>query len=266
MNIEVYLDGQDMPFTVIQPPDTFKLDTTKLADGPHSLLFKAIAADGSTSVRETRFVVRNGPGIAVHGIRDNDVIAGEIDVLANAYSSRVGDVFEPMRIETPAPIPTWAWLIFLVVLAWGMWYLGIEYKEHQSQTIARAPVSSDSVTEAPDIAVQQLSNAWRALGRQVYENNCSSCHQLSGTGLPGLFPPLNVNAVVTADDATDHILTIVNGLQNKIIDGVTYPAPMPPFGAILSDEEIAAVVNHERTSWGHNASLVTPEQVGGFHK
>ena len=266
MKIEVYLDEQESPFTVLQPPNSFELDTTKLADGPHKLLFKAIAADGSTSFRETKFNVRNGPGIAVHGIRDNDVVAGQIKVLANAYSSKVGDIFEPMRIETPAPIPTWAWLIFLVVFAWGMWYLGIEYKEHQSQTLALAPVSADFVANTPAIAAVQPSDAWRALGKQVYENNCSSCHQLSGAGLPGLFPPLNVNAVVAAVDATGHIVTIVNGLQNKIIDGVTYPALMPPFGAILSDEEIAAVVNHERTSWGHNASLVTPEQVSGLRK
>jgi len=264
MKIEVYLDRQDTPITVIQPPDTFRFDTTKLEDGPHRLRFKAIAGDGSTSLRNTDFVIRNGPGIAVHGIRNGDVVAGQITVLANAYSSKVGDVFEPMRIETPAPIPTWAWLIFLVVFAWGMWYLGIEYKEHQSPIIALTPVSTDSASKAPDTVVGLISDTWRALGKQVYENKCASCHQVGGGGLPGLFPPLNGNAVVTADNATDHILVIVDGLQDKIIDGVTYAAPMPPFGALLSDEEIAAVVNHERTSWGHSVSLVTVEQVRGI--
>jgi cytochrome c oxidase cbb3-type subunit 2 len=36
---------------------------------------------------------------------------------------------------------------------------------------------------------------------------------------------------------------------------------MNAFGAILSDEEIAAVVNHERTHWGNSAPLVTPTDV-----
>src|SRR5512143_558710 len=138
MKIEVFLDGSSTPFTVIEPPETFKLDTTKLDDGRHTLALKAIDTDGATSVREMQFAVRNGPGIAVHGIRDGDLVAGQITVLANAYSSKVGDIFEPMRIETPAPIPTWAWLILLVVFAWGMWYLGSTYKEHEAQLAALA--------------------------------------------------------------------------------------------------------------------------------
>ena len=73
---------------MIAPPETFKLDTTKLEDGRHTLVLKAIDEDGATSgLREMQFAVRNGPGIAVHGIRDGDLVAGEISVLANAYSS-----------------------------------------------------------------------------------------------------------------------------------------------------------------------------------
>ena len=256
MKIEVYLDGRSTPLTVIVPPETFKLDTTKLEDGRHTLVLKARDEDGATSVRELQFAVRNGPGIAVHGLRDGDLVGGEISVLANAYSSRVGDIFEPMRIETPAPIPTWAWLIFLFVFAWGMWYLGMTYKEHEAQLVALAAPSSRAA--AP---VAGPSDAARGLGKQVYETNCASCHQIGAEGLPGVFPPLKNDAVVTAADPRDHVLTVLNGLQGKAIDGIAYAAPMPPLGALLSDEEVAAVVNHERTSWGHDAPLVTAEQV-----
>lgn len=258
MKIAVYLDGGSTPLTVIEPPETFNLDTTKLEDGRHSLVLKAIDEDGATSAREMRFAVRNGPGIAVHGLRDGDLVTGQISVLANAYSSRVGDIFEPMRIETPAPIPTWAWLIFLVVFAWGMWYLGMTYKEHEAQLVAAVSLPSGAGEATP---VGGASDASRGLGKQVYETNCASCHQISAEGLPGVFPPLKNNAVVTAADPSDHVLTVLNGLQGKAIDGITYAAPMPPLGALLSDEEVAAVVNHERTSWGHDAPLVTPQQV-----
>ncbi len=37
----------------------------------------------------------------------------------------------------------------------------------------------------------------------------------SGAGLPGVFPPLKDNEVVLEDDPTEHIQTIVNGLQGK---------------------------------------------------
>ena len=36
---------------------------------------------------------------------------------------------------------------------------------------------------------------------------------------------------------------------------------MPPFGASLSDADIADVANHERTSWGNQGKVVTADQV-----
>ena len=144
-----------------------------------------------------------------------------------------------------------------------MWYLGMTYKEHEAQLVELALPSTGA---GEPTTVGAPSDASRGLGKQVYENNCASCHQLSGEGLPGVFPPLKGNAIVTAADPRDHVLIALNGLQGKAIDGISYAAPMPPLGAMLSDEEVAAVVNHERTSWGHNAPLVTPEQVRELRK
>lgn len=264
MKIKVYLDDRDEPYADFEPPESFRLDTTALDDGAHTLTFKAIDTDGTTSIRKMNFAVRNGPGISVHGIRDEDEVSGEISVLANAYSSKVGDIFEPMRIETPNPIPTWAWLLFLIVFAWSMWYLGIEYTNRQTRAVSIAAQSTPSVAQESVVEPQIDAGsgaAWQSLGKQAYENNCASCHQANGTGLAGLFPPLAGNPAVLATDPTEHISAIVNGVQGKVIDGVSYPSPMPPFGAALSDEEIAAVVNHERASWDNNATLVTPKQV-----
>jgi len=41
---------------------------------------------------------------------------------------------------------------------------------------------------------------------------------------------------------------------------------MPGFGSILSDEEVAAVVNHERTSWGNNAKMVSAADIAKFRQ
>ena len=102
---------------------------------------------------------------------------------------------------------------------------------------------------------------WKKSGEQVYMNTCAACHQPTGVGLPNTFPPLKGNAVVLAKNPREHILAILKGVQGKKIGGVLYQTPMPPQGGQLSDEQIAAVVNHERTSWGNNASTVTPEDV-----
>ena len=65
-----------------------------------------------------------------------------------------------------------------------------------------------------------------------------------------------------SSNADAHLNTVLHGLSGKMIDGRTYPAQMPPF-IHLTDAEIAAVIDHERTSWGNRGPLVTPEQVRG---
>lgn len=98
-------------------------------------------------------------------------------------------------------------------------------------------------------------------GRDLYVSNCSSCHQASGAGLPGVFPPLKGSGVVNKDDPTKHIQVVLNGMQNARAGGVVYAAAMPAFGATLSDGQIAAVINFERRSWGNHGTPVTAAQV-----
>ncbi|AWV90717.1 cytochrome-c oxidase [Bradymonas sediminis] len=99
------------------------------------------------------------------------------------------------------------------------------------------------------------------LGASVYATSCASCHQDKGQGMPGVFPPLVGDPVVIDEDPSDHIRIVLEGLQGKEINGVAYASPMTAFAAILDDKEIAAVVNHERTSWGNDAPTVTPADV-----
>lgn len=75
------------------------------------------------------------------------------------------------------------------------------------------------------------------------------------------FPPLAGDPVVTDEDPTRHIEAILFGMEGEAIDGVEYSAAMPPFAEQLSDKEVAAIVNHERTSWGSDAPTVSDEDV-----
>lgn len=100
-----------------------------------------------------------------------------------------------------------------------------------------------------------------AKGKRLFSANCAACHQASGTGLPGVFPALKGNAVVNNADPRKHIRVVLFGLQGSTIGGVTYHAQMPAFSGILDDAEIAGVINHERTSWGNNAPLVSAADV-----
>ncbi len=120
--IEVYLDDDAEPVGVYRPPATFELDTTKLPDGPHRLRFRAYDRTGVVGVREITFIVRNGPGIAVVGVTNGDIVEGRIPVLVNAYAGTHDERWEPTRAETPAPVPTWAWILFLLISVWAGYY------------------------------------------------------------------------------------------------------------------------------------------------
>jgi nitrite reductase (NO-forming) len=100
-----------------------------------------------------------------------------------------------------------------------------------------------------------------AHGAQLFATYCAACHQPTGLGLPGAFPPLKGDAAVLDPDPGRQLGAILHGLQGVAINGVTYPSVMPPFAAALNDADIADIANHERTSWGNQGKLVTAEQV-----
>ena len=260
MRIEIFIDDESVPRQTLEPPATLELDTEGLVDGPHRLRVRAIEDSGAAGVEEIPFTVRNGPGIAVVGLSDGETVRGRIPLLVNAFGSRPGDTFEPVRAETPAPIPTWAWVLFLVVVAWGMWFVATELRAYQEHTAAAARTSSPAAA-APGAPAVSGPPSWAALGEQVFGNKCAACHQLTGQGLPGVFPPLKGSAVVTAPDPTEHIRTVLRGLTGKAIGGVAYASAMPAFADQLTDDEVAAVLSYERNSWGNQAPPVKPEDV-----
>ncbi|MGN6789284.1 MAG: c-type cytochrome, partial [Rhodanobacteraceae bacterium] len=100
-----------------------------------------------------------------------------------------------------------------------------------------------------------------AHGASLYASTCAACHQATGMGLPGAFPPLKDDPVVMNPDPTEQIDTILHGAHGRNIGGTTYPSAMPPFGSVLSDADVADIANHERSSWGNQAKPVTADQV-----
>lgn len=96
---------------------------------------------------------------------------------------------------------------------------------------------------------------------RLYAMNCGRCHLPDGRGVAGIAPPLKDDPVVTDRDAGELIRVVLYGVGGKTVAGQEYPSRMPGFSEILSDEEIAAVVNHTRTRWGQHDSRVTPADV-----
>lgn len=95
-------------------------------------------------------------------------------------------------------------------------------------------------------------------GTMLYTKYCESCHQPNGEGLAGAFPPLKGSAIVLGDDIELFVNIIMKGYD-----------PRPEFAVMnavgidnnLTAEEITAIMNHERTSWGNDAATVSVEEV-----
>ncbi|MDN5874010.1 MAG: cytochrome c [Sinobacteraceae bacterium] len=133
--------------------------------------------------------------------------------------------------------------------------------KHVPGSAATAAIASEAPAKESASASTGGYHFDASKGKALYGSHCAACHQASGMGLPGAFPPLKGNAAVLAEDPTLHLDTILHGAHGKTIDGVKYGGAMPPFGTRLSDAEVADIANHERTSWGNNAKTVTPADV-----
>jgi mono/diheme cytochrome c family protein len=99
----------------------------------------------------------------------------------------------------------------------------------------------------PTIARAVASPEELAIGKQIYENNCSSCHHSDGKGMARTVPALAGNTAVTAASPDDVIMAILEGFGPQGTWGA-----MGSFAHRLTDEQIADVANYVRTAWNNH--------------
>jgi mono/diheme cytochrome c family protein len=88
-------------------------------------------------------------------------------------------------------------------------------------------------------------------GEQLFANVCQGCHMPDGKGAvgAGVYPSLAANKNLEAGGYPVYV--VVRGQR-----------AMPPFGAMMSDDQVAAVVNYLRTHFGNDyKDAVTAEDV-----
>ena len=122
-SVIVFLDNEKVPFGVFKPPAKLVLDTTKISDGKHELKIKAISSTGIEGVRIIPFEVRNGPEIAVVGLKENEVIESDTVITINAYGSESSESFIITGSETPKAIPSWVWACLISFVGFAIFYL-----------------------------------------------------------------------------------------------------------------------------------------------
>jgi nitrite reductase (NO-forming) len=97
-------------------------------------------------------------------------------------------------------------------------------------------------------------------GQQLFTGTCSVCHQASGQGLPGVFPPLAKSDLI-ANDPKRPISILLHGLSGKVVvNGQEYNSVMPPMSQ-LNDDEMANIITYVLNSWGNPGGRVTADEV-----
>lgn len=117
----------------------------------------------------------------------------------------------------------------------------------------------------PDPEKDNLMRGQLAAGSKLYNTYCASCHQQNGKGDGTRFPPVAESEWVNGDKKT-LIDLVLNGLSGPItVKGVGYNEAMPPH-SYLKDTEIAQILTYLRSSFGNNASFVSPNEVARYRK
>lgn len=190
--------------------------------------------------------------------------------MAGVHSSVRREKNEPLA--SSALIPWWYFILVGLVLMAGSLYLGgYNGGFRMGEVYAVANYTPAPRPQAPGTVVVQETrpwiDQWMEDGKAVFSTTCIACHQATGQGLPGMFPPL-VGSEYVLGGSERMVAIVMGGVQGPItVKGMTYGATMmPPQGLMLTDEKIAQVLTYVRRSWGNNASVVTEEMVAAGRK
>jgi cytochrome c oxidase subunit 2 len=115
-------------------------------------------------------------------------------------------------------------------------------------TQQQAQISANQVSE---LSFDELMTQ----GKTSYDKNCAACHQVSGLGIPPVFPALKDSAIALGD-IESHVDIVVNGKAGSA---------MAAFGEQLTPTEIAAIVTYERNAWDNNkGDSIQPAEIVSF--
>ena len=156
--------------------------------------------------------------------------------------------------EGVRPLP-WFLTMFLGAMAmWGAFYI---YSTPSGEESSYGDQRTTASLRPPEVAVNA---AQKADGKQIYGAKCAACHQATGLGIPGVFPPLAGSEWVVGDEK---ILTLImlHGVNGEMeVKGTVYKGAMPAWKS-LSDGDLAAVMSYIRSDWGNKSAEIAPDTV-----
>ena len=168
---------------------------------------------------------------------------------------------DPLMADS-VPVPFWLMGVFFVIFGWGIYYLGQFNGGYSGDVFSENAGFAGSkkagggpggeAAAQPETVVEQ--------GAKVFKNNCATCHQPTGLGIPGQYPPLAGSEFVNGTPKRLAMI-LLKGLQGPVkVHGNTFNGAMPTW-TTLQDKQIAAVLTYIRQEWGNKGGEVEKEQI-----
>lgn len=132
------------------------------------------------------------------------------------------------------------------------------------RTVPAVPSSGLPATTASKAPTQHKDGATAdALGKQVFQGACVSCHGWSGESALSPMATLTGAWAVNDPAATNVAQIVISGTRRLTPAGAL---SMPAFGSSHSDAEIAAVANYVTGRFGSKGSAITARDVAELRK
>ena len=164
---------------------------------------------------------------------------------------------EPVEGANPTP-----WFIIVMVIA--LFIFGVVYI--MRTTLNTPSAWGDGRTAAELQGAPALAAGAAVDGAAVFASHCVACHQATGLGLPGVFPPLAGSDWVAGKETT-LIAIVLHGINGPLtVEGKSFNGAMPTFQGQLQDAEVAAVLTHVRSQWGNTGAPITADAVAAVRK
>ena len=110
------------------------------------------------------------------------------------------------------------------------------------------------------------ADLYTSRGGLGYLQFCADCHRADGGGVKDVFPSLEGNRSLRADNASTLIHIMLTGWTTPVTQTHARPMTMPAF-AKLGDQEIADILNFTRRNWGSkNASEIKAADIASQRK
>jgi mono/diheme cytochrome c family protein len=169
----------------------------------------------------------------------------------NGHEARARENPDPH--ERNRPVPRVVIGIVTLALLWAVAYIVTSQRND-------APELGDRRTLATLVG-KPAGAGGPADGARIYSANCVACHQATGAGLPGVFPPLAGSEWVAAADKVP-VNILLHGITGKLtVKQAAFNGAMPPFKDKLNDNEIAAVLSYVRSHFGNAAGKIGADAV-----